>query len=151
MINTVALTGRLTRDPELRYTNSSIAVVQFILAVDRTFTNANGEKEADFIQIVAWRKTAELVANNTKKGTLIGVSGRVQTRNYQDNDGKTVYITEVVMDNLTFLESKNSQQTNQNQQPNNTNQSSQNKQKAHYNANTTNDNDIDISDDDLPF
>lgn len=151
MINIVALTGRLTRDPELRYTNSGIAVVQFILAVDRTFTKANGEKEADFIQIVAWRKTAELVANNTKKGSLIGVSGRVQTRNYQDNDGKTVYITEVVMDNLTFLEPKNSQQTNQNQQPNNTNQSSQNNQKTHYNANTTNDNDIDISDDDLPF
>lgn len=154
MINTVVLTGRLTRDPELKYTGSGIAVTNFNLAVDRSFKNASGEREADFIMCQAWRKTAELIAENLNKGSLIGVEGRIQTRNYQDNDGKTVYITEVVVDNLTFLESKNSNNQNNNHQQNN-NYQANNNQNTFNNSNNdpfeSNTDVTDISDDDLPF
>lgn len=118
MINNDTLTERLTRDPELRYTGSGTAVVSFSLAVDRTFTNAQGERETDFINCVAWRKTAELIGNNLHKGSLCGVTGRIQTRNYTNNEGQKVYITEVVCENLTFLEKKNdNQQSNNNTKP----------------------------------
>lgn len=162
MINSVALSGRLTADPELRYTGSGIAVVQFTLAVDRSFTNAQGEKEADFVRIVAWRKQAEMISNNVRKGALVGIEGRIQTRNYDDNDGKRVYITEVVSENFTFLESKSNNQGNQGQQSNGQNnyQNKNNYQNNYQNQNQNdyqnnqyqNNNDsIDISDDDLPF
>lgn len=105
MINRTILTGRLVRDPELRYTPNGVAVANFTLAVNRTFTNGNGEREADFINCVVWRKPAENLANYIKKGGLIGVDGRLQSRSY-DNDGKTVYVTEVVADNIQFLEGK---------------------------------------------
>lgn len=118
MINNVTLTGRLTREPELKYTGSGTAVTSFSLAVDRTFTNAQGERETDFINCVAWRKTAELISNNLHKGSLCGVTGRIQTRNYTNNEGQKVYITEVVCENLTFLEKKNdNQQSNNNTKP----------------------------------
>lgn len=147
MINNVSLTGRLTRDPELKYTGSGTAVTNFNLAVNRTFKNANGEREADFIMCQAWRKTAELIAESLHKGSLIGVEGRIQTRNYQDNDGKTVYITEVVVDNLTFLESKAQSQNNQYQQNNSNNFTQTNNDDPFQ----SNEDVVDISDDDLPF
>ncbi|HDT9193057.1 TPA: single-stranded DNA-binding protein, partial [Listeria monocytogenes] len=96
MMNRVVLVGRLTKDPELRYTPAGVAVATFTLAVNRPFKNGQGEQEADFIQCVVWRKPAENVANFLKKGSLAGVDGRVQTRNYEGNDGKRVYVTEIV-------------------------------------------------------
>jgi single-strand DNA-binding protein len=106
MINRVVLVGRLTKDPELRYTNSNIAVGTFTMAVDRGFTNAAGEKETDFLPIVVWKKSAENVAKYLHKGSLCGVDGRIQTRNYEAADGTRRYITEVVADSVKFLDSK---------------------------------------------
>ncbi|WP_027408128.1 single-stranded DNA-binding protein [Anoxybacteroides tepidamans] len=106
MINRVILVGRLTRDPELRYTPSGVAVATFTLAVNRPFTNQQGEREADFINCVVWRRPAENVANFLKKGSLAGVDGRLQTRSYEGQDGKRVYVTEVVADSVQFLEPK---------------------------------------------
>lgn len=106
MINRVVLVGRLTKDPELRFTSSNIAVVTFTLAVNRNFTTQDGKSEADFIQCVAWRKTAENVGKYVRKGSLVGVDGRIQTRNYEAQDGTRRYITEVVCDNVRFLESR---------------------------------------------
>ena len=105
-MNKVILIGRLTRDPELRYTSSNVATCTFSLAVDRTFTNQNGEREADFINIVVWRKQAENCKNYLTKGSQVAIEGRIQTRNYDDKDGKKVYVTEVVADNVQFLGTK---------------------------------------------
>lgn len=107
MINRVVLVGRLTKDPELRYTPSGVAVVRFTIAVNRQFTGQNGEKEADFINCVAWRKQAENLANYQRKGNLIGVEGRIQTGSYEGQDGKRVFTTEVVADTIQFLEPRN--------------------------------------------
>lgn len=107
MINNVVLVGRITRDPELRYTpQQNQAVATFNLAVNRQFKNANGEREADFINCVIWRQQAENLANWAKKGILIGLTGRIQTRNYENQQGQRVYITEVVADSFQMLESK---------------------------------------------
>lgn len=106
MINNVVLVGRLTKDPDLRYTQSGQAVATFTLAVNRNFTNGNGEREADFINCVIWRKSAESLVNYAKKGTLLGVTGRIQTRNYENQQGQRVYVTEVVAENYQLLESK---------------------------------------------
>lgn len=108
MINRVVLVGRLTKDPDLRYTPQGVAVATFTLAVNRTFSNGNGDREADFINCVIWRKPAENTANFLKKGSLAGVEGRMQTRSYDGQDGKKVYITEVVADSVQFLEPRNS-------------------------------------------
>ena len=167
MINNTVLTGRLVQDPELKYTGSGVAVISFRLAVNRNFTNANGEREADFINCQAWRGTAEVIANNLNKGSLIGVEGRIQTRNYQDNDNKTVYITEVVVDTVTFLEPRAESQNNNNQQNSvSNNQYNQNMGQTTQNQTQNNqftgqgldsdpfessDNVTDISDSDLPF
>lgn len=105
MINRVILVGRLTRDPELRYTPSGVAVANFTIAVNRPFSNQQGEREADFIQAVAWRKVAENTANYVGKGSLVGIDGRLQTRSYE-KDGQRHYITEVVADSVQFLEPK---------------------------------------------
>lgn len=102
MINRVVLSGRLTKDPELRYTPSGVAVATFTLAVNRQFTNGQGEREADFINIVAWRQLAELCANYLKKGQHSVLDGRLQTRSYENTEGKRVYVTEVVADNVEF-------------------------------------------------
>lgn len=107
MLNRIILIGRLTRDPELRYTSSGIAVTQFTLAVDRPFTSQQGEREADFIPIVTWRQLAETCANYLRKGRLTAVEGRIQVRSYDNNEGRRVYVTEVVADNVRFLESGN--------------------------------------------
>lgn len=107
-MNRVDLVGRLTRDPELRHTNSGMAVCQITLAINRNFSNQNGEREADFINVVVWGKQAENVSRYVTKGRLVGVDGRLQTRNYEDKDGKKVYVTEVVAANVEFLSSGNS-------------------------------------------
>jgi len=104
MMNRVVLVGRLTKDPELRYTPNGVPVATFTLAVNRTFTNQQGEREADFINCVIWRKPAENVANFLKKGSLAGVDGRVQTRSYDGQDGKRVYVTEIMAESVQFLE-----------------------------------------------
>lgn len=105
MINNVVVVGRLTRAVDLRYTSNGTAYASFTLATDRDFKNQNGEKETDFINCVMWRKPAENLANYTKKGSLIGVSGRIQTRNYENEQGQRVYVTEVLAERFHFLES----------------------------------------------
>ncbi|MGL4521258.1 MAG: single-stranded DNA-binding protein [Bacilli bacterium] len=106
MINRVTLVGRLTKDPETRYTTNGIATCQFTVAVNRTFTNQAGEREADFVPCIAWRKQAENLANYMHKGALIGVDGRLQTRTYEVQDGSKRFVMEVVADSIQFLESK---------------------------------------------
>ena len=106
MLNSVCLVGRLTRDPELKYTGNNIAVASFSLAVNRTFKDANGERETDFINCVIWRQQAENLANWAKKGALIGITGRIQTRSYENQQGQRVYVTEVVAENFQMLESR---------------------------------------------
>ncbi|HEL1639548.1 single-stranded DNA-binding protein [Streptococcus suis] len=106
MINNVVLVGRMTRDAELRYTPSNQAVATFTLAVNRNFKNQNGEREADFINVVIWRQQAENLANWAKKGALVGITGRIQTRNYENQQGQRVYVTEVVAENFQLLESR---------------------------------------------
>ena len=113
MLNRVVLTGRLTKDPELRYTGNGTAVTTFNLAVDRQFRNQDGNRDADFIQCVIWRKSAENFANFTHKGSLVGVDGRISTRNYENNQGQRVYVTEVTVENFALLESRNGSQSQQ--------------------------------------
>lgn len=106
MINSVVLTGRLTKEVELKYTSNGVAVANFTLAVNRKFANAEGEREADFINVVIWRQPAETLANYTEKGSLIGVEGTIQTRSYENAEGERRYVTEVVANSFTFLEKK---------------------------------------------
>ena len=106
MINNVVLVGRMTRDADLRYTPSNQAVATFTLAVNRNFKNQAGEREADFINCVIWRQQAENLANWAKKGTLVGITGRIQTRNYENQQGQRVYVTEVIAENFQVLESR---------------------------------------------
>ncbi|EGL8584053.1 single-stranded DNA-binding protein [Listeria welshimeri] len=160
MMNRVVLVGRLTKDPDLRYTPAGAAVATFTLAVNRPFKNAQGEQEADFIQCVVWRKPAENVANFLKKGSMAGVDGRVQTRNYEDSDGKRVFVTEVVAESVQFLDPKNNnvEGTTSNNYQNKANYSNNNKTSS-YRADTSQNSDsfanegkpIDINEDDLPF
>ncbi|CAJ1187871.1 MULTISPECIES: single-stranded DNA-binding protein [Companilactobacillus] len=168
MINRVVLVGRLARDPELKYTTNGVAVASFTLAVNRQFTNSQGEREADFINCVIWRKAAENFVNFTKKGSLVGIDGRLQTRNYENQQGQKVYVTEVVVDNFSLLESRTDRKPTDDQQNKSNNngssgkgangQQKQNANQTYSNVNQTNsdpfaDNSkpIDISDDDLPF
>lgn len=151
MINRVVLVGRLTKDPELRYTPNGVAVTNFRLAVNRPFTNQNGEREADFINVIVWRKAAENVANYLHKGSLAGVDGRIQTRNYEGQDGKTVYVTEVVADSVQFLEPKNSSNNNQDFNNNNAGNNNPFGGGNQFNDPFSDSTTIDISDDDLPF
>jgi single-strand DNA-binding protein len=106
MINNITLAGRLTKDSDLRYTSDGTATATFSLAVNRPFKSASGEREADFINCVIWRKNAENFANLTRKGSLVGITGRIQTRNYENKEGQRVYVTEVVAENFALLESK---------------------------------------------
>lgn len=142
MINSIVLVGRLTKDPELRYTQSNQAVATFSLAVNRIFKSQNGEREADFINCVIWKQQAENLANWAKKGALIGITGRIQTRNYENQQGQRVYVTEVVAEQFQLLESRKDREVGQSQgysQPDFSRQAT---------ANTSH---MDISDDDLPF
>jgi single-strand DNA-binding protein len=181
MINNVVLVGRLTRDAELRYTQSNIAVATFTLAVNRPFKNEAGERDADFINCVIWRQSAENLANWAKKGSLIGITGVIQTRTYDNQQGQRVYVTEVVASNFQLLESRNSQQNTQGHQDHHggyqqqgysnqgssfQNGNSYGQQGSFFEGNTTNPvpdftrdnnpfgrptNPLDISGDDLPF
>ena len=145
MINNVTLVGRLTKDVELKYTPANQAVAQFTLAVNRTFKNANGERETDFINCVIWRQAAENLANWAKKGALIGITGRIQTRNYDNAQGQRVYVTEVIAENFQMLESRNQQQGQQQAQQQATQQ--QVKQPDPFSGGTP----MNLNDDDLPF
>ncbi|ALJ23003.1 single-stranded DNA-binding protein [Lactobacillus gallinarum] len=172
MINRVVLVGRLTRDPELRTTGNGNSVATFTLAVDRQFANTQGERGADFISCVIWRKSAENFCNFTSKGSLVGIDGRIQTRSYDNKDGQRVYVTEVVVDNFALLESRKDREargqnggytpstgnagapsTNNFQN----NGGSQNNAQNNNQSNNAQDpfagsgDPIDISDDDLPF
>ena len=106
MLNRVVLVGRLTKDPEYRTTPSGVSVATFTLAVNRTFTNAQGEREADFINCVVFRRQAENVNNYLSKGSLAGVDGRIQSRSYENQEGRRIFVTEVVCDSVQFLEPK---------------------------------------------
>ena len=153
-MNKVILIGRLTRDPELRYTSSNVPTATFSVAVDRNFTNQNGEREADFINIVVWRKQAENCKNYLTKGSQVAIEGRIQTRNYDGQDGKKVYVTEVVADNVQFLGSKgaSNQSFNDNTTPYDFQQ-----EPAKETTDVSSDpfadfgSSIEISDDELPF
>ena len=154
-MNVVSLIGRLVKDLDLRYTQSGKAVATGTLAVNRRFKNASGENEADFIQIQIWDKSAENFANFTRRGSLVGITGRIQTRNYEGNDGKRVYITEVVADNFTLLEPK---QTTEQRPRESTRERQQEQKRSNYNDfNNTPDpfggheEPYDVSDDSLPF
>ncbi len=107
-MNTVNLIGRLTKDLELRYTSNNIAFCNFTIAINRPFKNESGENEVDFINCVAWRNTAENMSKYCGKGDQIGIIGRIQTRNYENNEGKRIYITEIACDSVQFLGQKRS-------------------------------------------
>ena len=143
MINNVTLVGRLTKDPELRYTQSGVPTATFTLAVNRTFKQENGP-DADFINIVVWRKPAENAANYLKKGSLAGIVGRIQTRNYEGQDGKRVFVVEVVAESVQFMDPK--PRNEEQQQPARRNEPPK-VEDPFANGGQT----IDISDDDLPF
>ena len=162
MINRAVLTGRLTKDPELRTTQSGLSVTAFNLAVDRQYSNSKGEKGADFISCVIWRKAAENFCNFTSKGSLVGIDGRIQTRSYDNKDGQRVYVTEVVVDSFALLESKKDRENNNNGNYNNqgtnyNNQSAGNNNAASFGNSKSQDpfngtgDTVDITDDDLPF
>lgn len=110
MMNHVQLIGRLTKDPELRYTSQGVGVATFTLAVQRNYSDNNGERQTDFIQCISWRKLAETIANHLVKGSLIACEGRIQTRNYENQQGQRVYVTEVVVNEVQFLETKEQMQ-----------------------------------------
>ena len=161
MLNSVSLTGRLTRDVDLRYTQSGTETGSFTLAVDRKFKSKNGERETDFVNCQIWRKSAENFANFTHKGALVSIEGRIQTRTYDNAQGQKVFVTEVIVDNFALLESRQASQNNpKSQQTANasaaaTTNASQTTPNASR-ANTTdpfanNGQPIDIQDDDLPF
>lgn len=159
-MNKVFLIGRLTRDPELRYTGSNIPVASFSLAVNRNYTNQAGEREADFINIVVWRKQAENVKNYLSQGSQVAVDGRLQTRSYDGEDGKKRYVTEVVADNVEFLGTKGSNANSNNngngftpnQEPTPYDFSNE-KEGTNVDSNPFADfgSSIEISDDELPF
>lgn len=159
MLNRVILIGRLTRDPELRYTPAGVAVTQFTLAVDRPFTAQGGEREADFIPVVTWRQLAETCANYLRKGRLTAVEGRIQVRNYENNEGKRVYVTEVIADNVRFLESNRDSSGGGGNREESSFSGGNSSGNRGNNNNSRNNQDpfsdegkpIDISDDDLPF
>ena len=158
MINSTVLVGRLTRDPELKYTGNNIAVASFNLAVNRNFKGANGERETDFINCVIWRQQAENLANWAKKGALIGITGRIQTRSYENQQGQRVYVTEVAAENFQMLESRAAREGgNANDSYNQSQQQTRQPQDQRV-AQSNNTfgpfggaNPMDISDDDLPF
>lgn len=170
MINNVVLVGRLTRDPDLRSTGSGIPVTSFTLAIDRNYTNRQGERDADFINCVIWRKGAEIFSNYTSKGSLVGIEGRLQSRSYDDKDGKRVYVTEVVVSDFSFLDSRrnnnNTQSSGGNFTPQQGNSAPNTNNFGGSSAPSTNNNTtpapkddpfkdsgstIEISDNDLPF
>lgn len=155
MINRVVLVGRITRDIELRKTPNGASVVSFTVACNRR-SKQEGQPDADFIGCVAWNRVAELMAQYLHKGALIGVEGRIQTRNYDDKDGKRVYVTEVLADSVQFLESKNASQQQSYQPQQSYSQPAQPSGYTQDDNNSSFDNEfagdtLDIASDDLPF
>lgn len=151
MINNVVLVGRLTKDVDLRYTANGTGVATFTLAVNRNFTNQDGNRDADFINCVIWRKSAETLANYAKKGTLLGVTGRIQTRSYENQQGQRVYVTEVVAENFQLLESRSTNEQRKNNDMNNFDgQGASNKNNNESAGDPFGGSSIDVSDD-LPF
>ena len=153
MINRVVLVGRMTKDPVLRKTASGASVVSFTVACDRRI-KTEGQPTADFINTVAWNKTADIVAQYTHKGSLIGVEGRIQTRSYDDQSGKRVYVTEVVADSVQFLEPKSANTANAYVPEDTFNQSypqDNNSSSQSYSSDFTSSDTLDIASDDLPF
>lgn len=142
MLNSVSLTGRLTKDVDLRFTKSGTAVGSFTIAVDRQFRSANGERETDFINCAIWRKSAENLAKFTHKGSLVGVEGHIQTRTYDNAQGNKVYVTEVIVENFALLEPR--------QTPQESHERSANNPAGQGNSFANNGQPIDVSDD-LPF
>ena len=141
MINRVVLAGRPTKDLELKSINSGTSVCSFTLAVDRNFKSRSGERQADFINCVAWEKTAKVMSQYVKKGSVIGVDGRIQTRSYDNRDGQRVYVTEVVVENFSFLGALDR-----------TGQRNQYKRSSNQNNDPfTSSKQADITHDDLPF
>ena len=151
MINSTVLVGRMTKDAELKYTGNNIAVASFSLAVNRNFKDANGEREADFINCVIWRQQAENLANWAKKGALIGITGRIQTRSYENQQGQRVYVTEVVAENFQMLESRAAREGGNANGNGGYNQQPQQQAPNFGRSNQVQGNFADISDDDLPF
>lgn len=164
MINNIVLVGRMAKDAELRYTQSNQTVATFTLAVNRNFKNQSGEREADFINCVIWRQQAENLANWAKKGALIGITGAIQTRNYENQQGQRIYITEVVANQFHMLESRQARegQINDHQNVNSsqggnwhpggsTQSEFANNSSSGYRSPFGDSNPMDISDDDLPF
>jgi single-strand DNA-binding protein len=160
-MNKVILIGRLTRDPELRYTAGNLPVARFSIAVNRPFTNQQGEREADFINIVVWRKQAENCKNFLTQGSQVAVEGRIQTSSYDGEDGKKRYVTEVVADNVQFLDTRSRGEGNAPRANNNSEQADQpfdfSKEVDVKTTDINNDpfadfgSSIEISDDELPF
>ncbi len=162
-MNKVFLIGRLTRDPELRYTGNNTPVASFTVAVNRTFTNQAGEREADFINVVVWRKQAENVKNYLSQGSQVAIEGRLQVRNYDDQNGQKRYVTEVIADNVEFVGSK--RDNTQSNMPNPNNQSATGPTPYDFSSEKTTPSgtdvsnnpyadfgsSIEISDDELPF
>ena len=142
-MNKVVLMGRLTRDPDVRYTNNNTLVASFSLAVNRRFIRQGEERQADFINIVAWDKTGEFCSKYFKKGQQVGIIGRIQTRNYDDKDGKKVYVTEVIAEEAYFADTKREAEAN----PFGDN----NVSGATFNANAAPNDFSQVTDDDLPF
>lgn len=143
MINNIVLVGRMVRDAELKYTPNNQAVATFTLAVNRNFKSQNGDRETDFINCVIWRQQAENLANWAKKGALIGITGRIRTRNYENQQGQRVYVTEVVAESFRLLEFN---------KQNDQNQTQSHSQQPNFGRNEPmQSNPMDISDDDLPF
>jgi single-strand DNA-binding protein len=153
MINKAVLVGRLTKDPELRYTSSNIAYTRFTVAVNRTYSEPNGERKADFISCVAWRNQAENTAKYVRKGSLVGIEGRIQTGSYEDNSGVRRYTTDIVCDNVQFLEPKsaNEQQGSGYKQDDGFNNDYRQDYEDRSNQKRQNTPSIDVSEDDLPF
>lgn len=146
MVNNVVLVGRITKDPEVRQiSGNNSAVCNFTIAANRNFKNQQGEYDADFINCVVFNQVATLMERYVKKGQLLAVQGRIQTRNYEGNDGKRVYVTEVVANNVSFLESRREASSNENSSFDNYNEPEQNS------TFEVNDIDMGIDDDDLPF
>ncbi|MCE5652519.1 single-stranded DNA-binding protein [Staphylococcus pseudintermedius] len=140
MLNRVVLVGRLTKDPEFRTTQSGVEVATFTLAVNRNYKNKNGEQQADFINCIVFRKQAENVNNYLNKGNLAGVDGRLQSRSYENQEGRRIFVTEVICDSVQFLETKNNNQSQQ-----------QGQAPARDNPFANANGPIDIDDEDLPF
>lgn len=150
MLNNVVLMGRLTADPELRHTPNDISVTSFTLAVNRSYIKAGGERQTDFIDIVAWRQTAEFVCRYFRKGQLVAVQGAIQTRTYQDKQGNNRKAFEIVADNVYFAEPKRDYSNNQNQTDNYDNQRQEEPSPAFNNGSADDFTEV-TSDDDLPF